>query len=79
MAASQPSGPAVEAPRDQGPRLGLGIACGVESMSPSGWAQMKGDAAFGPRGPVLMLDTMWSGAGVPPNPMLLARNAYHLT
>jgi 3-oxo-5,6-didehydrosuberyl-CoA/3-oxoadipyl-CoA thiolase len=56
--------------------LGLGIACGVESMSRSGWALMKGDAAFSPRGPVLMLDTMWSGAGGPPNPMLLARNAY---
>ena len=39
--------------------LGLGIACGVESMSRSGWALMKGDAAGGP-----------------PNPMLLARNAY---
>jgi acetyl-CoA acetyltransferase len=23
-----------------------------------------------------MLDTMWSGAGGPPNPVLLARNAY---
>lgn len=56
--------------------LGLGIACGVESMSRSGWALMKGDAAFHPRGPVLMLDTMWSGAGGPPNPVLLARNAY---
>lgn len=56
--------------------LGLGIACGVESMSRSGWALMKGDAAFSPRGPVLMLDTMWSGAGGPPNPVLLARNAY---
>lgn len=56
--------------------LGLGIACGVESMSRSGWALMKGDAPFSPRGPVLMLDTMWSGAGGPPNPVLLARNAY---
>lgn len=56
--------------------LGLGIACGVESMSRSGWALMKGDAAFSPRGPVFMLDTMWSGAGGPPNPVLLARNAY---
>ena len=55
--------------------LGLGIACGVESMSRSGWALMKGDAAFSPRGPVLMLDTMWSGAGGRPNPVLLARNA----
>src|SRR5580693_1263283 len=56
--------------------LGVGIACGVESMSRSGWAYMKGDAPFAPRGPVLLLDTMWSGAGGPPNPVLLARNAY---
>src|SRR6202041_3944533 len=56
--------------------LGVGIACGVESMSRSGWAYMKGDAPFSPRGPVLLLDTMWAGAGGPPNPVLLARNAY---
>jgi acetyl-CoA acetyltransferase family protein len=56
--------------------LGVGIACGVESMSRSGWAYMKGDAPFAPRGPVLLLDTMWAGAGGPPNPVLLARNAY---
>ncbi len=56
--------------------LGVGIACGVESMSRSGWAYMKGDAPFAPRGPVLLLDTMWAGAGGPPNPALLARNAY---
>ena len=37
---------------------------------------MKGDAPFSPRGPQILLDTMWSGAGGPPNPMLLARNAY---
>jgi acetyl-CoA acetyltransferase family protein len=37
---------------------------------------MKGEAPFSPRGPVLMLDTMWAGAGGPPNPVLLARNAY---
>ena len=37
---------------------------------------MKGEAPFMPRGPVLMLDTMWAGAGGPPNPTLLARNAY---
>jgi acetyl-CoA acetyltransferase family protein len=37
---------------------------------------MKGDAPFMPRGPVLMLDTMWAGAGGPPNPNLLARDAY---
>jgi len=29
-----------------------------------------------PRGPIFMLDTMWAGAGGPPNPTLLARNAY---
>jgi acetyl-CoA acetyltransferase family protein len=56
--------------------LGVGIACGVESMSRSGWAYMKGDAPFAPRGPVFLLDTMWAGAGGPPNPTLLARNAY---
>src|SRR5246500_4358061 len=55
---------------------GVGIACGVESMSRSGWAYMKGDAPFAPRGPVLLLDTMWAGAGGPPNPTLLVRNAY---
>lgn len=31
--------------------LNVGIACGVESMSRSGWAFMKGDAPFSPRGP----------------------------
>jgi acetyl-CoA acetyltransferase family protein len=56
--------------------LGIGIAGGVESMSRSGWASMKGDAPFSPRGPILLLDTMWAGAGGPPNPVLLARNAY---
>ena len=56
--------------------LSVGLAAGVESMSRSGWAQMKGDAPFSPRGPVLLLDTMWAGAGGPPNPVLLARNAY---
>jgi acetyl-CoA acetyltransferase family protein len=56
--------------------LGVGLAGGVESMSRSGWAYMKGDAPFMPRGPVFMLDTMWAGAGGPPNPNLLARNAY---
>jgi acetyl-CoA acetyltransferase family protein len=56
--------------------LGVGLAGGVESMSRSGWAFMKGDAAFSPRGPMFMLDTMWSGAGGPPNPKLLASNAY---
>jgi acetyl-CoA acetyltransferase family protein len=56
--------------------LGVGIACGADSMSRSGWAYMKGDAPFAPRGPQILLDTMWSGAGGPPNPALLARNAY---
>src|SRR5580658_529178 len=56
--------------------LEVGLAAGVESMSRSGWAQMKGDAPFSPRGPILLLDTMWAGAGGPPNPNLLARDAY---
>jgi acetyl-CoA acetyltransferase family protein len=56
--------------------LGVGLAGGVESMSRSGWAFMKGDAAFSPRGPIFLLDTMWAGAGGPPNPNLLARDAY---
>jgi acetyl-CoA acetyltransferase family protein len=54
----------------------VGLAGGVESMSRSGWAYMKGEAPFMPRGPVFLLDTMWAGAGGPPNPSLLARNAY---
>src|ERR1700712_3779725 len=56
--------------------LSVGIAGGVESMSRSGWAFMKGEAPFVPRGPIFMLDTMWAGAGGPPNPVLLAQNAY---
>src|SRR5256885_2388492 len=56
--------------------VSVGLASGVESMSRSGWALMKGEAPFMPRGPVLMLDTMWAGAGGPPNPVLLARGAY---
>jgi acetyl-CoA acetyltransferase family protein len=56
--------------------LGIGLAAGVESMSRSGWAIMKGEAPFSPRGPVLLLDTMWAGAGGPPHPSLLARDAY---
>src|SRR3954466_10992645 len=56
--------------------LEVGLAGGVESMSRSGWALMKGEAPFMPRGPVFMLDTMWAGAGGPPNPALLARDAY---
>src|SRR5579884_969347 len=56
--------------------IAVGIAGGVESMSRSGWAWMKGDAPFMPRGPVFLLDTMWSGAGGPPHPALLARDAY---
>jgi acetyl-CoA acetyltransferase family protein len=56
--------------------ISLGLAGGVESMSRSGWAFMKGEAAFMPRGPLFMLDTMWAGAGGPPNPKLLAANSY---
>jgi acetyl-CoA acetyltransferase family protein len=56
--------------------LGVGLAGGVESMSRSGWAFMKGEAPFMPRGPIFLLDTMWAGAGGPPNPKLLARDAY---
>jgi acetyl-CoA acetyltransferase family protein len=56
--------------------LTVGLAGGVESMSRSGWAFMKGEAPFMPRGPIFMLDTMWAGAGGPPNPTLLARDAY---
>src|ERR1700677_2348574 len=56
--------------------LAIGLAAGVESKPRSGWANMKGDATVRPRGPVLLLDTMWAGAGGPPNPVLLARNAY---
>src|SRR3979411_1687063 len=33
--------------------LSLGLAAGVESMSRSGWAFMKGEAPFMPAGPVL--------------------------
>jgi acetyl-CoA acetyltransferase family protein len=55
---------------------GVGLAGGVESMSRSGWAFMKGEAPFMPRGPMFMLDTMWAGAGGPPNPKLLEREAY---
>jgi acetyl-CoA acetyltransferase family protein len=56
--------------------LDVGLAGGVESMSRSGWAFMKGEAPFMPRGPIFMLDTMWAGAGGPPNPKLLARDVY---
>ena len=56
--------------------LTVGLAGGVESMSRSGWAFMKGEAPYSPRGPRIMLDTMWSGAGGPPNPALFARDAY---
>lgn len=52
------------------------MAAGVESMSRSGWAFMKGDAPFGPRGPRFLLDTMWAGAGGPVNQKLLGREAY---
>src|SRR5947199_4863416 len=36
--------------------LGVGLAGGVESMSRSGWAYMKGEAPFMPPGPVLSAD-----------------------
>src|ERR1700750_1626129 len=32
----------------------VGLAAGVESMSRSGWAFMKGEAPFSPRGPRIM-------------------------
>jgi acetyl-CoA acetyltransferase len=48
--------------------LGVGVAGGVESMSRSGWAYMKGDAPFMPRGPVLLLDTMWARRRRPAEP-----------
>ncbi|MFZ0664423.1 MAG: thiolase family protein [Acidimicrobiales bacterium] len=56
--------------------LSLGLAGGAESMSRSGWAFMKGESAFSPRGPLFILDTMWAGAGGPPHPALLASGAY---
>lgn len=56
--------------------LGVGISAGVESMSRSGFAFMKGEEPFSPRGAQLVLDTMWAGAGGPPHPGLLARDAY---
>jgi acetyl-CoA acetyltransferase family protein len=60
----------------RGDELSVGLAAGVESMSRSGWAFMKGESPFMPRGPIFMLDTMWAGAGGPPNPTLMARDAY---
>ena len=56
--------------------LNLGIACGVESMSRSGWAFVKGDAPFSPADPFAYSTRCGAGAGGPPNPTLLARNAY---
>ncbi|MDR7255018.1 acetyl-CoA acetyltransferase family protein [Nocardioides sp. BE266] len=56
--------------------ISIGLAAGVESMSHSGWAFMKADAPFAPRGPQFMLDTMWTGAGGPAHPELVRRNAY---
>ena len=37
---------------------------------------MNGETPFSPRGPLILLDTMWSGADGPPHPDLAARNAY---
>jgi len=56
--------------------LELGVSAGVESMSRSGFAFMKGEEPFSPRGAQLVLDTMWAGSGGPPHPDLLARGAY---
>jgi acetyl-CoA acetyltransferase len=56
--------------------MDIALASGAESMSRSGWAFMKGETPFSPRGPLILLDTMWSGAGGPPHPDLAARNAY---
>src|SRR3954447_24348926 len=56
--------------------LSVGLAGGGESMSRPGGAFMMGERRFFPRGPVLMLDAMWAGAGAPPTPGLLARDAY---
>lgn len=56
--------------------MDIALASGAESMSRSGWAFMKGETPFSPRGPLILLDTMWSGAGGPPHPELAARNAY---
>jgi acetyl-CoA acetyltransferase family protein len=74
--ASSPSGAISIAHAIRSDELSVGLAAGVESMSRSGWAFMKGEAPFMPRGPIFMLDTMWAGAGGPPNPALLARDAY---
>src|SRR2546429_4363144 len=35
----------------------IALAAGVESMSRSGWAWMKADQPFSPRGPQFLLDT----------------------
>jgi acetyl-CoA acetyltransferase family protein len=56
--------------------LDVAVGAGVESMSRSGWAWTKSEEAFSPRGPQFLLDTMWAGAGGPPHPALLARQAY---
>jgi acetyl-CoA acetyltransferase family protein len=56
--------------------LDLALSAGVESMSRSGFAMMKSEEPFSPRGAQLVLDTMWAGAGGPPHPALLARDAY---
>jgi hypothetical protein len=56
--------------------VGVGLAGRVESMPRSGWPFMKGEAPFMPRGTLFMLDTIWAGEGGPPNPNVLARDAY---
>src|SRR5260370_15476125 len=41
--------------------LSVGLAGGVEAVSRSGCAYMKGHAPFMPRRPLLLLDTIWPG------------------
>jgi acetyl-CoA acetyltransferase len=50
----------------------LALGCAYFVIVTASWRRRP----FAPRGPVLLLDTMWAGAGGPPNPALLARNAY---
>jgi acetyl-CoA acetyltransferase len=43
--------------------LSVGIAAGVESMSRSGWALMKGDAPFSPRGGAVAIGHPFGSSG----------------
>src|SRR3954465_14733901 len=74
--ASSLSGAASIAHAIRSGELSVGLAGGVESMSRSGWAFMKGEAPFMPRGARFLLETMRAGAGGPPNPKLVEREAY---